>query len=355
MTKQVNYFLTAHTSNGLANHVKESLTHLKKVLVVEHPSVHWTTIILNELIKQDDGENHELILSSSGEAFLEGVILPESSVAVVTDTFAISYSDWLPDAKSYRPNVTRLNVNETERKEYIAEYFTTLQQAYRLMRDGLSKHEAVEEIYINEINGALADDLAKRLISELLEKVVAKKDHPVKKQRFFGTNTPFGTYNIVPSLLERVNRADLIHGRAGTGKSTLMKKMATAIMEYGYSIEVYYCSFDPDSVDMILAPELDYCIMDATDPHAFHPERKGERIIDTYAEFVTPGTDEKYSEQIQSRTAVYKERVKQGKNLMQQAGALFTKIEEPFVRNEQILTEQLEEIVQYIENKLNLD
>lgn len=353
--KQANYFLTAHTSDGLISHARESLIGVDKILIIEHPSVRWTTIILNDLIRRLEVEDFELILSSSGEEYIEGIIFPEASIAVVTDTFAVSYSQWLPEAEKYSVDITRLNVNEKERKEFIEAYSAKLKKAYTLLKDGLDRHESVEEIYIKEINSALADDLAQRLILELLDNVPKRKEAPETKKRFFGTNTPFGTYNIVPSLLNRVRRADLIHGRAGTGKSTLMLKIATAILNHGYPIEVYHCSFDPSSVDMVLAPDLNYCIMDATEPHAFDPKKKGERIIDTYKEFVTPGTDEKYHDEITARTEAYKEKVKQSKNLMQQAGALFSKIEEPFQKNEQVLKEQLEDIVTTVINKIESD
>lgn len=68
-----------------------------------------------------------------------------------------------------------------------------------------------------------------------------------------------------------------------------------------------------NSIDMVLIPALQICLFDSTDPHRFEPQDTSrEVIIDLYEETVTPGTDEKYAEEINKLTKEYKSFMKKG-------------------------------------------
>lgn len=59
----------------------------------------------------------------------------------------------------------------------------------------------------------------------------------------------------------------IIKGGSGTGKSTLMKKVATHFADKGFSIEYFYCSTDTESLDGIRIVEKNISIVDGTAPH----------------------------------------------------------------------------------------
>lgn len=68
----------------------------------------------------------------------------------------------------------------------------------------------------------------------------------------------------------------ILKGGAGTGKSSLMKKIA-AHFENNYHIERYYCSSDPASLDGVVIRELGAAVVDGTSPHVFDPDFPGVR------------------------------------------------------------------------------
>src|SRR5699024_8186972 len=68
--------------------------------------------------------------------------------------------------------------------------------------------------------------------------------------RAISTNTRDGAGNFVSHLIAPLTYRYYLTGRAGTGKSVFMKKVAEACMNHGLDIELYHCSFDPNSVDM---------------------------------------------------------------------------------------------------------
>ena len=51
---------------------------------------------------------------------------------------------------------------------------------------------------------------------------------------------------------ERTERRYLIKGGPGTGKSSLMRRVAGEAEKRGYGVEYYRCSSDPTSLDAIL-------------------------------------------------------------------------------------------------------
>ena len=131
-------------------------------------------------------------------------------------------------------------------------------------------------------------------------------------RRLFGTNTGDGVVNLVEKLIEPIKNRVYIKGRAGTGKSVFMKKVLTKCKEYGINTEVYHCSFDPNSIDMLIIRDLDYCLFDSTPPHEFFPKQDSDQTIDLYELTVEPGTDEQFKDEINIVTERYKERMKKG-------------------------------------------
>ena len=73
----------------------------------------------------------------------------------------------------------------------------------------------------------------------------------------------------------------IIKGGPGTGKSTLMKKLAAAL-DSADPAELYYCSSDPDSLDAILFRKLGLIFVDGTAPHVFEPVYPGahQQLLD---------------------------------------------------------------------------
>ena len=100
---------------------------------------------------------------------------------------------------------------------------------------------------------------------------------------FMGANTPWGFSSLFDELHNpyKDERLYIIKGGAGTGKSSLMKKIAKSAEEAGYETEKVYCSSDPQSLDGLIIPELDFSIADGTAPHVIEPRFPGasENII----------------------------------------------------------------------------
>ena len=90
-----------------------------------------------------------------------------------------------------------------------------------------------------------------------------------ERHLFPGGNTSKGFYSFYRYVLPQddAKRILCIKGGPGTGKSQLMKKVATHFNKKGYTIEYHHCSSDPNSLDGILVKELNIALLDGTSPH----------------------------------------------------------------------------------------
>lgn len=88
---------------------------------------------------------------------------------------------------------------------------------------------------------------------------------------FAASNTERGFVSyFAENFRERADRCYIIKGGPGTGKSRLMKEMGAAAGNAGASVEYYYCSSDPTSLDGIYIEfgEDSVAVLDGTAPHA---------------------------------------------------------------------------------------
>ena len=138
-------------------------------------------------------------------------------------------------------------------------------------------------------------------------------------ERFFGAATVDGSFDYIQNLTQTLSRRYFLKGRPGTGKSTFLKKIAAQARKRGYDTEAYRCALDPNSFDMVVVRELDFCIFDSTSPHEYFPSRTGDEIIDIYKAAVAPGTDEKYAARLTDAAGEYKAEVRVATEFLRKA------------------------------------
>lgn len=100
--------------------------------------------------------------------------------------------------------------------------------------------------------------------------------------RLLGTLTPTGARDTVQSITQNLEKRLFIKGYPGTGKSSMMKKFANEALSRGFDVQLVWCGLDSNSIDMVILPELKFCIFDSTEPHVYFPDenRPGDEIFD---------------------------------------------------------------------------
>lgn len=94
---------------------------------------------------------------------------------------------------------------------------------------------------------------------------------------FPGGNTSLGFRSFYDYIIpaEEASRIFIFKGGPGTGKSTLMEKVAEEMLSRGYDVEFLQCSSDDNSIDGIMIPAIKIAMIDGTSPHIVDPKVPG--------------------------------------------------------------------------------
>ncbi|MGM8364567.1 hypothetical protein ACLIBG_03690 [Virgibacillus sp. W0181] len=332
MTQNKAYYVSGHTAKGLVNYLPSNLQDIKNVIVLKHPSFKIKTNIIKNVVAACKTEDLvEVLYHPLTKDYLEGVIIRGRSLAIVSEEIDSALENvQVIDVGAYVQTTQEANRNMHDSR---TAYANLANEAYKCFLTGLRIHDELEKLYIDQMDFEKANDLARRFIENLLLHSPKIQEKPHVYHRLFGTNTAEGAVNCVPEIIENIGNRVFVKGRAGTGKSVFMKKVMEACKAQGMDIELYHCSFDPKSVDMIIVRDLDFCMFDSTDPHAFYPDRNGDIIVDLYKVAVAPGTDEKFAEKINVLTKRYKAEMKIGIGKLSEASKLVKQTEMRWFNN----------------------
>ena len=92
----------------------------------------------------------------------------------------------------------------------------------------------------------------------------------MNKTYFLGSNTAYGFFGDFSHLTR--GKTVILKGGAGTGKSTLMKKVNEIALDAGFMTETYRCSSDVSSFDAVFVPSKNFAVIDGTSPHVTEAE-----------------------------------------------------------------------------------
>ena len=317
--REKHYLVCGHTAKGYINLFRSNLEPLSKVYILIGGSRTGKLNIMKRIaskLDELDGSVEYLHSPSDPEAF-DGVLFPDLGIGIVDGASSYIVEPRAPGAIEEYINLGEAwdTAKLAHQIEQIIDLKSSMklyyEKAYAAFANALRVHDEWEKIYIGSMNFKKANELTTYLITTLFGDTKKDKSSCVK-HRFFGGSTPYGPMDFVDQITEELTTRYFIKGRPGSGKSTMLKKILEAAKAQGLDIEVYHCGFDPDSLDMLLFPELSLCIFDSTSPHEYYPSREGDLVIDMYAELITEGTDELYEKELADIVTRYKSYTKEG-------------------------------------------
>jgi len=333
--KAKHYFANGNTAVGAYSLYESAFQGMRHIFILTGGPGTGKSTIIGHIARNmlENGRDVQLFHSPDDSDTLDGLIVTALRLAVVdgnackqglpeSSKALIKYVDLgkAVDKRQLSADKERLFLLERKVKE-------TYDQAYDTFARALRIHDEWETYYIGNIVADEADRIAGELTESLLGDRRFSKRAAIR-HLFLGAATPRGAVDFIPNLTSDANRRIFVKGRPGSGKSTMLKKLAAAAEERGIDVEVFHCGFDPGSLDMLIFPELGAAIFDSTAPHEHFPERAGDETVDMYERAILPGTDEKYAEPLAGIQARYKQ-------TMREATAYLAKAKEQYdqIRN----------------------
>ena len=337
--KELNYYGGGNTAKGFVHFFESNFQELDRLFILKGGPGTGKSTLMKSIGEEwrDKGYDVEWIHCSADVGSIDAVLIPSLKIGIVDGTAPHIIEPSLPGVfEEYVDLGIAWDRNKLlPYKEEIIQINQDLKEIYKNAYDsfhkGLLIHDELEKIYINEMNFEKANLVTEEWIERLIG-VNSLPKNSIVKHRFLGATTPDGTVNFVENITQDIPKRYFIKGRAGTGKSTMMKKIAAAAESKGFNTEIYHCGFDPLSLDMIVVKELDFVIFDSTAPHEYFPSREGDSIIDLYELVVTPGTDEKYKDEINEVTKKYKFEVQKGIEFLSQTKEKRKQLEQIYIQ-----------------------
>ncbi|MFB1051098.1 PRK06851 family protein [Paraliobacillus sp. JSM ZJ581] len=337
--KKVSYFAGGNTAKGFYNLLESNLQGIEVIYTLIGGPGNGKSSLIKRLAStwSEKGYDIEQIYCSFDHDKLAGLIIPSLKCAIIDATHPKGFKPKAPGAIEQYVNLgvawdtSLLSTQRQAILNYEKQKSETLELAYQSFERGLLIHDELESVYINNIDFKKADQVTKELIEKLFTGKKSKLSDAITRHRFFGASTPNGVVDFIANITEGLNKRFFIKGRAGTGKSTLLKKIAATATERDFDVEVYHCGFDPESIDMIIIRELSVCLFDSTDPHEYFPNRHGDEIVDLYEKTVAPGTDEANEYEINTLNKRYKQRMKEGIGYLQEAKTIHDQLKKIYV------------------------
>ena len=336
--KILNYYAGGNTAQGFYSLYDSVLEGLNRLFILKGGPGTGKSSLMKEIGKQmvNKGLDIEYLHCASDNNSIDGIIIPEFQIGIVDGTAPHVIEPKVPGVIEEYVNLgeawdsQKLAAKKNEILELNEAITAKFNIAYETFAAALKAHDDIEDIYISNMDFNEANKLTGELITLFYGEDTLNKI-PKVKHRFLGAATPNGAVDFVQNLTSDIEKRYFIKGRAGSGKSTMLKKIAAAGEEKGFDVEVYHCGFDPNSLDMVIIREKGIAIFDSTAPHEYFPDRESDDIIDVYERCITSGTDEKFAKEIQVATKPYKDKMKEAISYLAEAKALRDELESYYI------------------------
>lgn len=327
----VKYFVRANTSSGLSNRIESNLKGVKKIYVISGNSSFVKSMFIGRIgaYFKEHGEYIEYILSPFYNENYDGIIVRQKKIAVLDEdclkNIKLNY-----DCAVIDTDICIENNIISEIKSLNDRITGNYSIVYKKYEKAKRIHDEWENLYIKNMNLTRLNSFNDYTITKILD-VPAKKDPASVSERFFGSVYADGHINYIDNLTKGISKRYFIKGRPGTGKSTFMRRFASRAAAMGYDTEVYFCSFDPYSYDMVIVRDLSVCVFDSTSPHEKMPEESNDEILDFYVHSGLSGVDKKLSDELSDIKLRYN-------NMMSEASVCIKNADELFRQAELLIT-----------------
>lgn len=315
MTARIrNFYANGITSQGFYSLYQSSIKDLERVFILKGAPGTGKSSLVKDVADSllENGFDLELIHSPKDNHSLDGVLIPILKIGLIIGNPPFAIDPQYPgvvEETIHFDNVLDLKRLATHKDEIIS-LVNQINASYQKTLDHFAQakqiHSEKEALYVQEMNFEKANVITNTLTERIF---LGRNEDRRANQRhmFFGAATPEGVINFIDNLTEEADTRIILKGRPGSGKSTMLKKLVNEASLRGFDTEVYQCGFEPNSLDMVIIPELKFAVLDGTAPHPIEPTRGGDEVLDLYQLCFAKDVDTDSANELQEIDTRYKQ------------------------------------------------
>ncbi|KJS19070.1 MAG: hypothetical protein VR72_20255 [Clostridiaceae bacterium BRH_c20a] len=251
------YFLSSHSGRGIITYAKDGLRSINRQILLKGATDQVRSRIIRNLgiALVDRGYDVEVIHGIFNPDNLEGIIIPQLSLALVS---AEKHFET-------KANVRVVNIDETRDYEkylvYKSKIDDLLEQMnvnHELALEELQQLHLVFENKCKEGSG-LEEGQALYTVEKILKTLCTLDDGRIN-HRFGQCLTSRGLIDYYPQLLKKCNLKHYLSGISQSNGSGILELVAREAVLKGLIVDVYHNCLDPNLVEMLILPEMNFAI-----------------------------------------------------------------------------------------------
>ncbi|MFW6030260.1 MAG: PRK06851 family protein [Halanaerobiales bacterium] len=336
--KVKNYFPGGNTCRGFYSFYEYLPYNAERIFIIKGGPGTGKSTFMKNIAEEflNEGYPIEYHWCSSDNDSLDGVVIPDLKVALLDGTAPHLVDPQNPGAVDEIVNLGRYWNRSilSKHKQQIVTLNKTIwkyfDKAYGYLEEAKLVHDRWEEYYLEGMDFQKANLKVEKLKKKIFAKHKLANKLGKHRHLFGSAFTPKGAVDYFSNITADCEKRYVIKGKPGTGKSTLAKKIAQSALERGLNVNYFHCSFDPDSIDMIVIPELKLSLVDGTPPHIVNPNRTGDEVVDML-DCIDQQHLRQKQEQIQETKLKYQDLMKNALKELQQAKKLHDQLEEYYI------------------------
>ena len=285
---------------------------------------------------REKGYDIEFHHCSSDNDSLDGVVIPDIGVALIDGTAPhivdpknpgcvdeiIHLGDYWDEDGIRAHKAEIIETNEEVSKNF--------ERAYRFLKSAQAVYDDWEKANQEAMDYGKANKITADLINKILPNEVSTK-LGTERHLFASAITPEGMMNYLESIVGPCDKRYVIEGRPGTGKSTLLKKVANAAIQRGHQVELYHCALNPEKVEHVLIKDLGIALTKSIEPHIYAPHKGDEKIDMDLC--LDPKVLEKYEKLVEENEKIFSQLFNRGIHFIGKAKQAHDDMEEYYVDN----------------------
>jgi len=331
----IKVFPGGNTSEGFYSYYRYLLEKgTKKTYIIKGgPGVGKSTLMYKVGKKMvEQGYDVEFHYCSSDSNSLDGIAIERLGIVMVDGTAPHIIDPQYPGALDEIINLGEfwyINGLQKNREKIISctkkvsRYFA---RAYSYFKAARFIADNLASIYQMSMNYAGVNRIA-GIFQDILNDTYTEGRIGNERHLFSCAYTPQGFIDHTASILQDPVKVYYLEGHIGTGKSTLMRKIASRAVEKGLDVEIYHTPLIPSKIGSILIKDLNLAL---TTSESF--KDKHEEAIDLN-QFLNLKLIEPYKEQMEKDRALLKELIDTGLSNIRRAKEEHDLLEQYYITN----------------------